>query len=629
MNSMTDLYRRRRAATSATNCEPAPVRCSTCGMLECLCRPRFFAGQVLTADDLNRLDAYVRGKNRLHNRQLHGWGVVNGLEVTCAPCGEGVNVSCGYALGPCGEDIVVCDAVRVDVCSLIKACKASEPRQHCDPYKPGAEQHPCEALQEEWVLAIRYSETPARGVKPLLPPSVDTGGCGCSGGGASGGCGCKGGSGSGSCGCKGGGAGSCGCGGSTPSASAKPRTAPAQCEPAVICEGYAFEVFRAPFPQNDDKRSDNGSEILRRFECCAGPLLKDVPQYPQNTPMDTPAGYQVWYQYTLQLRAFLLSHLASRPGYHCALIARLGTIVIPPPGTIVIGGGQTFDPAALEDALLLLVMVWIDALLACFCSALLPPCPEPSDDLRVPLAVLHVAADCRVNSICNWTTLRKFAATLPNLQYWLSALPFGRALREILESICCFDVTTLFGDKPQQPPPPPPPPAGAPAGTPTEPAPGMFRAEFRPGEIAAGNANLRLNPTFDTKGVKDMSELVAAATRRGRRPLDAKAFAASFLSRDGGRPGDLSAIEMARLPQFLALNQVARPIALGGLDPFAALLRDRVGALLGMFGGGGGQDDALRREFDELKRHVAAQDDEIRALRKQRKPDAPAKKGKR
>ena len=84
MNSMTDLYRRRRAA-SATTCEPAPVRCSTCGMLECLCRPRFFAGQVLTADDLNRLDAYVRGKNRLHNRQLHGWGVVNGLEVTCVP----------------------------------------------------------------------------------------------------------------------------------------------------------------------------------------------------------------------------------------------------------------------------------------------------------------------------------------------------------------------------------------------------------------------------------------------------------------------------------------------------------------------------------------------------------------
>jgi len=84
-------------------------------MLECVCRPRFFAGQVLNADDLNRLDAYIRAKHRLHNRQLHGWGVVNGLEVMCNPCGDGVAVGCGYALGPCGDDIVVCDAVTVDV----------------------------------------------------------------------------------------------------------------------------------------------------------------------------------------------------------------------------------------------------------------------------------------------------------------------------------------------------------------------------------------------------------------------------------------------------------------------------------------------------------------------------------
>ena len=89
MNSVIDRYRRRQAP-SPTHCEPEPEKCSTCGMLECLCRPRFFAGQVLTADDLNRLDHYIRAKHRLHNRQLHGWGVVNGLEVTCNPCDDGV-----------------------------------------------------------------------------------------------------------------------------------------------------------------------------------------------------------------------------------------------------------------------------------------------------------------------------------------------------------------------------------------------------------------------------------------------------------------------------------------------------------------------------------------------------------
>ena len=33
-------------------------------MLECLCRPRFFAGQLLTEQDLNRLDQYIIGQNR-------------------------------------------------------------------------------------------------------------------------------------------------------------------------------------------------------------------------------------------------------------------------------------------------------------------------------------------------------------------------------------------------------------------------------------------------------------------------------------------------------------------------------------------------------------------------------------
>src|SRR5690349_21018508 len=63
-------------------CDPRPV-CPSCGGLECLCRPRFFAGQLLTDEDLTRLDHYIQAKNRLHNRFLHGWGVACGLEVVC------------------------------------------------------------------------------------------------------------------------------------------------------------------------------------------------------------------------------------------------------------------------------------------------------------------------------------------------------------------------------------------------------------------------------------------------------------------------------------------------------------------------------------------------------------------
>src|SRR5450830_1543875 len=211
MNTANDLYRKRQGA-----CPPDPCVCSVCGMLECLCRPRFFAGQILTADDLNRLDGYIRGKHRLHNRQLHGWGVVNGLEVTCNPCGDGVAVGCGYALSPCGDDIVVCEAVSVDVCALIKRCCADEGYDPCDPPRLPRPRD-CEEGEQEWILAIRYAETPTRGVTPLRTPDC-TGSCpgGC-GGNCSGGAGC-----------------SCGTGhkpahnapGNAPN---KPRGAPVQC----------------------------------------------------------------------------------------------------------------------------------------------------------------------------------------------------------------------------------------------------------------------------------------------------------------------------------------------------------------------------------------------------------------
>ncbi len=69
-------------------CDPRPV-CPVCGGLECLCRPRFFAGQLLTEDDLNRLERYVIDKNRLHNRYLFGSGVACGLEVVCTVCDDG------------------------------------------------------------------------------------------------------------------------------------------------------------------------------------------------------------------------------------------------------------------------------------------------------------------------------------------------------------------------------------------------------------------------------------------------------------------------------------------------------------------------------------------------------------
>ena len=57
----TSVYSSLAARTTTDPCAPCPE----CGGLECLCRPRFFAGQLLTEADLNRLDHYIVAKNRL------------------------------------------------------------------------------------------------------------------------------------------------------------------------------------------------------------------------------------------------------------------------------------------------------------------------------------------------------------------------------------------------------------------------------------------------------------------------------------------------------------------------------------------------------------------------------------
>src|SRR5262245_39829148 len=165
------------------------THCPVCGGLECLCRPRFFAGQLLTEEDLNRLENYIIGKNKLHNRYLHGWGVACGLEVLCNPCDGYVTVKSGYALSPCGDDIVVCQDTAVNVCDLINRCRTQK-EWDCDPAWPNPNPI-CGDQDQQWVLYICYDEKPSRGITALRgstsAPCCSR--CSC-GGSSSCGCGC-------------------------------------------------------------------------------------------------------------------------------------------------------------------------------------------------------------------------------------------------------------------------------------------------------------------------------------------------------------------------------------------------------------------------------------------------------
>ena len=94
-------------------------------------RVNYFDGILLTALDFEQEQAYNLAKARRHNRFLHGWGVVSGLDVTVSgSTGRQVSVTPGYAIDLCGREISIWDDVIVDV-----------------PTTDGS-----------WVLAVRYEE---------------------------------------------------------------------------------------------------------------------------------------------------------------------------------------------------------------------------------------------------------------------------------------------------------------------------------------------------------------------------------------------------------------------------------------------------------------------------------------
>src|SRR5262245_47892370 len=102
------------------NCKTG-CRCQTrCCDLDCLIRPNFFCGQLLTDADLTAMVEWNRSRFAL-SRYRDGWGVVCGLDVSCSPvygatvscCGDSnggpfVYVNPGYAIDCCGNDLVVC-----------------------------------------------------------------------------------------------------------------------------------------------------------------------------------------------------------------------------------------------------------------------------------------------------------------------------------------------------------------------------------------------------------------------------------------------------------------------------------------------------------------------------------------
>ena len=164
-----------KAKSGGCGCKPArlpeaaPALCSPCETASFV-RPRFFAGQLLTEDDLSALIDYVVSKNRFHNSRLFGEGVVCGLLVECGPCDGQIVVDPGYALDCCGNDLVLTCKQILDIAPMIRELASHKDCGCTDPCSDptvaqtstlsNQEQQPTAKPCKTYCLYARYGERP-------------------------------------------------------------------------------------------------------------------------------------------------------------------------------------------------------------------------------------------------------------------------------------------------------------------------------------------------------------------------------------------------------------------------------------------------------------------------------------
>ncbi|WP_086930826.1 helix-hairpin-helix domain-containing protein [Agarilytica rhodophyticola] len=150
-----------------------------CG-LDCLQRPKFFAGQLLGENDLNALLSWAQSKFKL-GRFDAGWGIACGLHLQCADAqhpdikqkgatSTTLTLHPGYAVDSSGNDLLVCAPYEFD---LSDVCQPSQGRC-ADIVVPPEDEH-AEflglALSDGELVAvdvfIHYQEEPAQALPAL------------------------------------------------------------------------------------------------------------------------------------------------------------------------------------------------------------------------------------------------------------------------------------------------------------------------------------------------------------------------------------------------------------------------------------------------------------------------------
>ncbi|HEX3151497.1 MAG TPA: hypothetical protein VHR66_25695 [Gemmataceae bacterium] len=250
--------------------------CNCCQPV-CFERPKYFCGQLLNDDDLTAEQTYLREKQKLYHRTLHGYGIVCGLRLTCdTDCREHVRIGDGYAIDDCGNDIVVCESTSFDVIAALKEKNllvVDSPWNSCN----GEEPPRCK-IKQCFYVTICYDEEQADFTAPFKT--------------------------------------SCG-----PGAAA--------CEPTRIKETFRFDVLESP-----PKPRNYLDEIEERIACCwkiftDGPLARALKDY-FNTDAVRENQDRDYSQIFCQLKLLFQHHLKKCPDlYDCTLSEQLCNLECP------------------------------------------------------------------------------------------------------------------------------------------------------------------------------------------------------------------------------------------------------------------------------------------------------------
>ncbi len=138
-----------------------------CADIGSFSRLRYFHGQVLGALDLRTEQGYHVEKNRLHNRLLHGWGIVCGLEVRVVP-----KQDCDPAdRDPTASEVIIMPGAAVD-CAGNEIVLAHPRPIYLDTLFDDADLATLRAAPAVVYLSLCYHEILTDPMRPMA-------GCGC------------------------------------------------------------------------------------------------------------------------------------------------------------------------------------------------------------------------------------------------------------------------------------------------------------------------------------------------------------------------------------------------------------------------------------------------------------------